>query len=111
MAGYVSEPPPSGRPSQGLKTSLPIALPGVLVERLQGIDARLTEIDGALTALVEAGATGLAEPGVAARVSERAALAQERLAAIAGLVADIGTWMQEARGAACGAGAAALAGP
>ena len=76
---------------------MPIALPGVLVERLQGIDARLTEIDGALTALVEVGATGLAEPGVAARVSERAALAQERLAAISGLVTDIGTWMQEAR--------------
>jgi hypothetical protein len=86
-----------GTAIQGLGTSLPNALPGLLVERLQGIDTRLVEIDGALTALVQSGAAGLAEPGVAARVSERAALAQDGLATIAGLVTEIGDWMQEAR--------------
>ena len=86
-----------GRARTAWVPPLPVALPGALVERLQGIDARLVETDAALMALSEAGATGLAEPGVASRVSERAALAQERLAAIAGLVTEIGAWTDEAR--------------
>jgi hypothetical protein len=83
---------------QGLGKAIPtLTLPGVVVERLQAIDARLEEIDAAMTRLAGAGAAGLSEPGVAARVSEAAGAAQERLDTIGELVADFGGRMAETR--------------
>ncbi len=65
--------------SPRLGKSVPLAtVPPAAVERLQAIDARMVEIDAPVTYLSQLGPTGLAEAGVAARVSERAALPRRR---------------------------------
>ena len=43
------------------------------------------------------GPAGLAEPGVAATVSERAAAAEERVRAIGATVAEVEIWLQDSR--------------
>jgi hypothetical protein len=83
---------------RGLGRAIPtLTLPGVVVERLETIDARLEEIDASMTSLAGAGAAGLSQPGVAARVAEGAGAAQERIDTLAELVTDLGGRMQEAR--------------
>ena len=49
----------------------------------------MVEIDASVTYLSQLGPEGVAEPGVAADISERAARAQETLANVSALVADI----------------------
>ena len=81
-----------------LGTSVPIAtVPPAAVERLQAIDARMVEIDASVTYLSQLGTAGLAEAGVASAVSERAAQAQETLASVSELVADVDQWLEDAR--------------
>ena len=81
-----------------LGTSVPLVrVPPAAVERLQAIDARMVEIDGAVTDLSALGPSGLAGTGVASRVSERAAYAQERLAAISERISEIDDWIVDAR--------------
>jgi hypothetical protein len=76
---------------QGLSGSVPfLALPSIAVERLQALDAKLVQFDASITSLSQAGAEGLAQPGVAARVAERAANVQQVLDTLAELATDIG---------------------
>jgi methyl-accepting chemotaxis protein len=83
---------------RGLGSAIPtLTLPGVVVERLQAIDARLEEIDASMTSLAAAGADGLSRPDIAARVSQGAGAAQERIDTLAELVTDLGARMQETR--------------
>ncbi len=83
---------------EGLSSSIPfLALPSVAVDRLQAIDARLVEFDTAITSLAAAGAAGLSQPGVAARVSERAGNVLEVLATVGEHVTDAGARMKESR--------------
>jgi hypothetical protein len=88
----------------GLRRGIPVLTPtGPVAERLEALDARLREVDASMTSLAHLGATGLAEPGVAAQVSERAAIAEERLASIGELVAGIDAWALDARERVAGA--------
>ena len=83
---------------RGVGRAVPgLALSGVAAERLQAIDTRLAEVDASMTALAQADPAGLSEPGVAATVSERAALAEERFGAIAELVTDVEAWLRDTR--------------
>lgn len=76
---------------QGLSGSVPfLALPSMAVERLQALDARLVQFDLSIASLSQAGAAGLPQPGVAARVAERAANVQLVLDTLAELATDIG---------------------
>ena len=74
-----------------------LAITGVVSDRLDAIDARLLEIDASMTELAGLGRAGLAEPGVAAALSERAAAAEERVRAFSVSVAEIETWLQDSR--------------
>ena len=81
---------------QGLGGSVPfLALPGAAVERLQALDAQLVQFDASITSLSQAGAEGLAKPGVAARVAERAANVQQVLDTLGELVADVGANLKD----------------
>jgi len=83
---------------RGLGSAIPtLTLPSVVLERLQAIDTRLEEIDASMTSLAGAGADGLSRPDVAARVSEGAGAARERIDTLAELVTDLGGRMQETR--------------
>jgi hypothetical protein len=82
----------------GLGRSVPLlTLPELAVERLHAIDASLEDFDASVTRLSEAGAADLAQPGVAARVSEGAGAAQEKLAIVGEVVTDVGAVMQDGR--------------
>ena len=94
----------TGDALHGLRRAVPVLTPsGPLAERLEALDARLQEIDASMTSLAQLGAAGLAEPGVAAQVSERAATAGERLASIGELVAGVDAWALDARERVAGA--------
>ena len=83
---------------RGIGRAVPVlAITGVVADRLQEIDARLVEIDVTMTGLAALGPSGLAEPGVAATVSERAAAAEERIQAIGVTVAEVDTWLGTGR--------------
>ena len=83
---------------RGIGRAVPVlAITGVVADRLQEIDARLVEIDVTMTDLAALGPSGLAEPGVAATVSERAAGAEERIQAIGVAVAEVDTWLGTGR--------------
>jgi hypothetical protein len=79
-----------------------ITLPGTVTERLQEIDARLVEIDSTIVTLSEAGIQVLSEPGVAARISEHAATAQEVLSAAEEVVTDVEARLEETQGRLAG---------
>jgi hypothetical protein len=88
----------AGEALRALDDAIPaIDLPGTVSDRLQQVDARLVEIDSAIVALSDAGIQMLSEPGVAARVSERAATAQGRLEAVGAVVTDVEARVEEAR--------------
>ena len=80
-----------------------VSLPGVVMERLQAIDTTLVQLDAAVTSLAGMATARLSEPGMAARVSEQAAAAQEALATIGQLVTDVGATMQATRDQLAGA--------
>jgi hypothetical protein len=83
---------------RGIGRAVPIlAVTGVIADRFTEIDARMLEIDASLSGLAALGPAGLAEPGVAATVSERAAVAEERIQAITSSVAEIDTWLESSR--------------
>ncbi len=85
----------AGDAIRGIGRAVPVlAVAGVVADRLEEIDARLLEIDATVTSLAALGPAGLAEPGVAATVSERAAAAQERIDAIGASVAEIDAWLE-----------------
>ena len=56
-----------------------------------------------MTRLGGLGPTGLAEPGVAATVAERAVVAKEHLQVIGELVAEVETWLDASRDRVAGA--------
>ena len=59
---------------RGIGRAVPVlAVAGVVADRFTEIDARMLEIDASMSGLAALGPAGLAEPGVAAMVSERAA--------------------------------------
>jgi len=83
---------------RGPRRAVPVlTASGLLAERLEALDARLRDVDASMTSLAALGAAGLAEPGVAATVSERAARTEERLAGIGELVAEVDAWALDAR--------------
>jgi hypothetical protein len=83
---------------RGIGRAVPVlAITGVVADRLSEIDARLLEIDGTMTGLAALGPAGLAEPGVAATVSERASAAEERIQEIGSTVAEIDAWLETGR--------------
>ena len=83
---------------RGIGRAVPVlAAAGVVADRFQEIDARMLEIDASMTALAALGPADLAEPGVAATVSERAAAAEERIQAITETVAEVDTWLESSR--------------
>jgi hypothetical protein len=83
---------------RGVGRAVPVLpISGVVAERLQAIDVRLVDVDASMAALAQAGPAGLSEPGVAAAVSERAALAEDRFKAIAEVVTDVEAWLQDTR--------------
>ena len=84
---------------QGIGRAVPVlAIAGAVTDRLQALDARMQEIDTTMTRMGQMGPAGLAEPGVAATVSDRAAIAGEHLQMIGDLVTEIETWLQDSRG-------------
>jgi hypothetical protein len=81
---------------RGIGRAIPVlAVTGVVSDRFEAIDARLLEIDATMTELGGMGPAGLARPGVAATVSERAAAAEERLGAIGATVSEVETWLRD----------------
>jgi hypothetical protein len=82
----------------GVARAVPVlAITGAVADRLQAIDARMQEIDASMTSLGRLGPTGLAEPGVAATVAERAVVAEEHLRVIGELLAEVETWLGASR--------------
>ena len=82
----------------GIGKAVPVlAITGAVAERLQAIDARMQEIDASMTSLGRLGPAGLAEPGVAATVSEQAAVAEKRLQAIGDSLGEVETWLRGSR--------------
>jgi len=82
----------------GVAKAVPVlAITGAVAERLQAIDARMQEIDASMTSLGRLGPTGLAEPGVAATVAERAVVAEEHVRVIGELLAELETWLRASR--------------
>ena len=83
---------------RGIGRAVPVlAITSVIADRFGEIDARLLEIDAAMTDLAALGPAGLAEPGVAAAVSVRAAAAEERIGEIGSTVAEIDAWLEAGR--------------
>jgi len=83
---------------RGIGRAVPVlAVAGVVADRFSEIDARMLEIDASMTALAALRPADLAEPGVAATVSERAAAAEERIQAITETVAEVDTWLESGR--------------
>jgi hypothetical protein len=88
----------------GIGKAVPVpAITGAVAERLQAIDARMQDVDASMTSLGRMGPSGLAEPGVAATVSERAAVAGERLQAIGESLTEVETWLRGSRDRVAGA--------
>jgi hypothetical protein len=82
----------------GVARAVPVlAITGAVAERLQAVDARMQEIDASMTSLGRLGPTGLAEPGVAATVAERAVVAEEHVRVIGELLAEVETWLHASR--------------
>jgi len=82
----------------GVAKAVPVlAITDGIAERLQAIDARMQEIDAVITMLGGLGPTGLAEPGVATRVAERAGVAEDRVRAVGELLAGVETWLDASR--------------
>jgi len=67
----------------------------LVADRLRAIDARMEEIDTTMAALSALGPTRLAEPGVGAMVSERAALAAETLQKVGEAVSELEVWLHD----------------
>ena len=85
-----------GEQLQALDLASPaVTLPGTVIERLQEMDARLQEIDAAVTAVGEATADGVAAPGIASRISERAAEVQQVVTGADEIVSDVAAKIQE----------------
>ena len=83
---------------EGMRRAVPLlSAAAAVTDRLQAIDARMLEVDASVTHLAQMGPAGLAEPGVAATVSESAVTVGEHLAAIAERVAEVETWLHESR--------------
>ncbi len=74
-----------------------LAIADTLAERLRAIDLRMQEIDQTMTRLGQLGPAGLAEPGVAATVSERAIAAGERVEVVGALISEVEAWLRESR--------------
>jgi hypothetical protein len=82
----------------GVGKAVPVlAITGAVADRLQAIDARMQEIDASVTSLGRMGPAGLAEPGVAATVSERAVVAEQHLQAIGQSLTEVATWLGASR--------------
>ena len=82
----------------GVAKAVPVlAITDGLAERLQTLDARMQEIDALVTRLGGLEPMGLAEPGVAATVAERAVVAKDRVQAIGGLLSGVETWLDASR--------------
>lgn len=83
---------------RGIGRAVPgLAIAGAIADQLEAIDARMQGIDASMTSLAQMGSTGLAEPGVAATVSQRAVIASEHVQAIGQALTDVETWLQESR--------------
>jgi hypothetical protein len=83
---------------RGIGRAVPVlAVTGVIADRFTEIDARMLEIDASMSGLAALGPAGLAEPGVAVTVSERAAVAEERIQSITSTVAEIDAWLESSR--------------
>jgi hypothetical protein len=83
---------------RGVGRAVPgLAITGVVADRVEEIDARLLEIDASVSTLAAMGPAGLAEPGVAATVSERAAAAEERIGAMSLSIAELEMWLETSR--------------
>ncbi len=79
---------------EGIGQAVPLlAIADTLAERLRTIDARMQEIDQTMTHLGQLGPAGLAEPGVAATVADRAVAAGERVEAIGALIDEVEAWL------------------
>jgi hypothetical protein len=82
----------------GVASAVPVlSIGGGIAERLGAIDARMLEIDASITSLGQLGSTGLAEPGVAATVAERAVVAQEHVRVVGELLAEVEAWLLASR--------------
>jgi len=82
----------------GVAKAVPVlAIGGGIAERLQAIDARMREIDASITMIGGLGPAGLAEPGVAASVAERAVAAEEHVRVIGELLAEVEAWLDASR--------------
>jgi len=82
----------------GVAKAVPVlAITDGLAERLQTLDARMQEIDALVTRLGGLEPMGLAEPGVAATVAERAVVAKDRVQAIGELLSGVETWLDASR--------------
>ncbi len=83
---------------QSMGRAVPVlSITTVVTDRLQAIDARMLEIETAMTTLGQMGPADLAQPGVAATVAARAAGAEEHIAVIGELVAEVEAWLHESR--------------
>jgi len=83
---------------RGIGRAVPgLAIAGAIADQLEAIDARMQGIDASMTSLAQMGSTGLAEPGVAATVSQRAVIASEHVQAIGQVLTDVETWLQDSR--------------
>ena len=83
---------------EGIGRAVPLlAIADSLAERLRAIDLRMQEIDQTMTRLGQLGPAGLAEPGVAATVSERAVAAGERIEVIGALIGEVEAWLSDSR--------------
>jgi hypothetical protein len=87
-----------GETLKGIGQAVPmLAIASSLGERLEALDVRIQELDAQMTALGQLGPAGLAEPGVALRVSARAVEAGERVATIGELIAEFEGWLHESQ--------------
>jgi hypothetical protein len=87
-----------GEAIEGMSRAVPLlSAAAAVTDRLQAIDARLLEVDASVMHLAQMGPAGLAEPGVAATVSERAVGVEEHIAAITEQVAEVDAWLHESR--------------
>jgi hypothetical protein len=87
-----------GETLRGIGRAVPVLeITDAIADRLEAIDARMQEIDASMTTLAQMGAAGLAKPGVAAAVSERANLASEQVQAIGQSFSGIETSLHDGR--------------
>ena len=83
---------------RALDSAIPaVALPGVATERLQALDARLSEFDSTVTQIATEGVSSLVDLGIAERISERIGTAQANVANLNSMVADVDARLQASR--------------